>query len=215
MCPQLAWISLLVYEWPHKIWYMTGSIFHNFPKFEPKLAQISENPGVWWFCSKFGAKLVSWYTSGTFSWKIGICMQVYFQTMQCERHIPNKTKLEYPPPPGIWKWRTSAYRRMKVGGIRCRVSSKKGGHSVWAPKKKKGVFLDSQKWESFSVQNWNFKPKFANFMLKLLIVAKTVKFLKMRAKLAKICNLYVKFVIKVEKTGSLGVDWGKKGGHWV
>ena len=36
-------ISLLVYEWPHikcKIRYMNGSIFQNFPKFEPKLAQI-------------------------------------------------------------------------------------------------------------------------------------------------------------------------------
>ena len=36
-------ISLLVYEWPLikcKIWYMNGSIFQRFPKFEPELAQI-------------------------------------------------------------------------------------------------------------------------------------------------------------------------------
>ena len=34
-----------------------------------------------------------------------------------------------------WKWRTSAYQRTKVWGIRCNISLKKGGHSVWAPKK--------------------------------------------------------------------------------
>ena len=37
------------------------------------------------------------------------------------------------------------------------------------------------------------------------------KFLKMYEKRAKICNLYVKFDITVEKRGSLGVDWEKKG----
>ena len=35
---------------------------------------------------------------------------------------------------------------------------------------------------------------------------KLVKFLKMRAKCAKICNICVKFDTKVEKRGSLGVD---------
>ena len=41
-------ISLLVYEWPLvkcKIWYVNGAIFQNFPKFQPKLAQIEENLG--------------------------------------------------------------------------------------------------------------------------------------------------------------------------
>ena len=33
----------------------------------------------------------------------------------------------------------------------------------------------------------------------------------MRAKRAKICNFYIKFDTKVEKRGSLGVDWIKKG----
>ena len=47
-------------------------------------------------------------------------------------------------------------------------------------------------------KKYNFKAKFANY--------KIVKFLKMRAKRAKICNFYVKFDTKVEKKGSLGVD---------
>ena len=38
------------------------------------------------------------------------------------------------------------------------------------------------------------------------ICHKIVKFLKMRAKRAKICNLYVKFDTSVEKRGSLDVD---------
>ena len=47
-------------------------------------------------------------------------------------------KLKHSIPGGgtqIRKWRTSAYRRTKIGGIRCKISSKKGGHSVWAPNK--------------------------------------------------------------------------------
>ena len=45
-------------------------------KFEPRLAQISENFGkIKWFCSKFGPNL-DWlvYEWVTFSWKIGIYM---------------------------------------------------------------------------------------------------------------------------------------------
>ena len=38
------------------------------------------------------------------------------------------------------KWRTSSYRRTKVGGIRWKISSKKGDHLVWAPQKM-GSFL--------------------------------------------------------------------------
>ena len=74
-------ISLLVYEWPLikcKIWYMNGLIFQNFPKYEPKLAQIYENFGkIEWFWSNFGAKLV-WlvYEWVTFSWEIGIIVHL-------------------------------------------------------------------------------------------------------------------------------------------
>ena len=57
---------------------MNGLIFQNFPKLQPKLAQIEEN---FWkmeqFHSKFGRKfgqlVFEWIT---FSWKIGICMSL-------------------------------------------------------------------------------------------------------------------------------------------
>ena len=49
-----------------------------------------------------------------------------------------------------------------------------------------------------------FQGKICKFSVKIAI--KIVKFLKMRAKRAKICNFYVKFDTKVEKRGSLGVD---------
>ena len=69
-------ISSLVYEWPLikcQIWYTNGSIFS---KFEPKLAQFQVT--LWkirWFCSKFGPKLNRLvYKYVTFSWKIGICI---------------------------------------------------------------------------------------------------------------------------------------------
>ena len=65
----------------------------------------------------------------------------------------------------IWKWRISAYRRQKVGGIRCKILLKEGGHSVWVPRKWVLFWCGPQKWGSFSVQMCNFKPKFAKFML--------------------------------------------------
>ena len=109
----------------------------------------------------------------------------------------------------IWKWRTSAYRRTKIGGIRCKISSKKGGQSVWAPKKKKkkkngGFFgVDSQKWGSFSVQKMPFQGKICTFSVE--IATKSLNFQKFAI------NFYVKFDTKVEKRGSLGVDWMKNG----
>ena len=77
-----------------QIWYMNGSSFQKFPKFEPKLAQIWENLGkIWRFCQKFGKKLsrlvCEWVT---LSWKL-VFVWVYFQIPL--RHIPTKTKLEY------------------------------------------------------------------------------------------------------------------------
>ena len=94
-------ISLLVYEWPlikNRIWYMNGWICQNFPKFEPKVAQIKENFGkIGRLCSKFSLKLGRLVNEWvTFSWKIVFCM-VCFQISQ--QHIPTKTKLAYPPPP--------------------------------------------------------------------------------------------------------------------
>ena len=52
-------------------------------------------------------------------------------------------------------------------GIRCKISSKRGGHSVWTSKNGGFFGVDSQKWRSFGVQKCNFKAKFAKFLLKL------------------------------------------------
>ena len=58
------------------------------------------------------------------------------------------------------------YRRTKVGGIRCKISLEKKGHSVWAPKN--GIFfdVDSQKGGSFSVQKMQFQAKICKFYTK-------------------------------------------------
>ena len=105
-------------------------------------------------------------------------------------------------PRGTWKWRTSAYRRTKVGGFRCKISSKKGGHSVWAPKKRGPFLVLTPKNGGHSV----CKNAISSQNLQILCenFRKIVNFLKMRPKRAKFCNLYVKF------------DWKWiKGGHWV
>ena len=109
----------------------------------------------------------------------------------------------------IWKWCTSAYRRTKIGGIRCKISSKKGGHSVWAPKKWGLFWCGLSKMGLIQCAKMQFQGKICKFSVK--IATKIIKFLKMRAKRAKICNFYVKLDTKVEKRGSLGVDWIKKG----
>ena len=84
-----------------RIWYVNGSIFQNFPKFESKLAAIEENFG------KIGRVLLKiWPKIGPigkwmshFFFKKLVFVWVYFQISQ--RHVPNKTKLEYPTPPGF------------------------------------------------------------------------------------------------------------------
>ena len=76
---------------------MNGSIFQNFPQFEPKLAQIYENfVKIRWFCWKFGPKL-DWYMNGSHFLEkmVFVFVWVYFQIPLW--HIPIKTKLEYPP----------------------------------------------------------------------------------------------------------------------
>ena len=67
----------LVYEWV------------DFFKIWPNLSQNCSK-----FSSKLGRLVYEWVT---FSWKTGICLWVYFQIPW--RHIPTKTKLEYPSPP--------------------------------------------------------------------------------------------------------------------
>ena len=77
-------ISLLLYECPLKkcrIWYMNGSIFQNFPKFEPKLGRL----------------VYEWVT---FSWKIGICMGL-LSNFAAAPPYQNQTQVTPPPsPPG-------------------------------------------------------------------------------------------------------------------
>ena len=152
------------------------------------------------------------------SWCLNFCT---FCVLMCsvnqKSHFKLGTYIISDPFPGggtqIWKWRTSAYRRTKIGGIRCKISSKKGGHSVWAPKKwglfccglpKMGVILCAK----MQVQG-----KICKFSVK--IATKSLNFSKCARSAKKNCNFHVKFDTKVEKRGSLGVDWIKKGSHWV
>ena len=71
----------------------------------------------------------------------------------------------------MWKWHTSASWRTKVGAFGVRFCWKKGSFSMSSKKIYFFYFIffyvDSQKWGSFCVQKCNFKPKFANLMLKL------------------------------------------------
>ena len=67
----------------------------------------------------------------------------------------------------IWKWRTSAYRRTKIGGIQCKISSKKGGHSVWAPKKWGLFWCGLPKMGVIQCAKLQFQGKICNFQLKL------------------------------------------------
>ena len=65
-------ISLLVYEWPLikcRIWYMNGSIFQNFPKFEPKIGSNLRN-----FWKNLAILLKTWPKI----WPTGIWMGHFF-----------------------------------------------------------------------------------------------------------------------------------------
>ena len=114
-------------------------------------------------------------------------------------HLENIVYLDSPPG-GALKNESDvhAYRRTKIGGIQRKTSSKKGvipcGHQkVWTPKNGGHSVCKN----AISRQN---------LQIFCLNCYKIVKFLKMRAKRAKICNFYVKFDTMVEKRGSLGVD---------
>ena len=98
----------------------------------------------------------------------------------------------------IWKWRTSAYRRTKIGGIRCKISSKKGvircGHQktgfFWCGLPKMGVIQYAK---------MQFQGKICKFSVK---IAKNVHFL---------CKIW----FKSGKKGVIGCEPNKKRGHWV
>ena len=118
------------------------------------------------------------------------------------------------PGPGrgtqIWKWHTSAYRRTKIRGVRCKISSKKRGSFGVGTKKNGGFFgVDSKKIKMGVIQcaKMQFQGKICKFSVK--IATKSLNFSKWSAQ--KNCNFHVKFDTKVEKRGSLGVDWIKKG----
>ena len=84
-------ISLLVYEWPLikcKIWYMNGLIFKKF-------RNLSRFWKIGWFCSNLAKNWTDWYMNGSLFLEKFVFVWVYFQIPW--RHIPTKTKLEYPP----------------------------------------------------------------------------------------------------------------------
>ena len=64
------------------------------------------------------------------------------------------------------KWRTSAYRRTKIGGIQCKISSKKGGHSVWAPKKMGAFLCGLLKMGVIQCAKMQFQGKICKFSVK-------------------------------------------------
>ena len=95
-------ISLLVYEWPlikWKIWYMNGSIFKNFPKFEPKILS-GKNPKIG---QKLSRLLYEWVT---FSWKISIWMGLLSNSAAAHRY-QNQTWVS--PPPRWFCFEMSSY----------------------------------------------------------------------------------------------------------
>ena len=93
-------ISLLVYEWPLikcKIWYMNGSIFSKFgqiwAKIGSKFKKILDKIGN--FVQNLEQNWADWYMNGLLFLEKLVFVWVYFQILW--RHIPTKTKLEYPP----------------------------------------------------------------------------------------------------------------------
>ena len=76
----------------------------------------------------------------------------------------------------IWKWRTSAYRRTKIGGIQCKISSKKGGHSVWTPKKWGLFWCGLLKMGVIQCAKMQFQGKICKFSVK--IAMKSLNFSK-------------------------------------
>ena len=95
-------ISLLVYEWPLircKIWYMNGTIFKIWPNLSQnwlKFKKILEKIGN--FVQNLAQNRADWYMNGLLFLEKLVFVWVYFQIPW--RHIPTKTKLEYPP--GMW-----------------------------------------------------------------------------------------------------------------
>ena len=85
-----SWYDLLC-----KIWYMNGSIFQNFPKFEQnqfeKILEKSDD-----FAQNLVQNWSDWYMNGSLFLEKLVFVWVYFHILW--RHIPTKTKLEYTPP---------------------------------------------------------------------------------------------------------------------
>ena len=79
---------------------MNGLIFQKFPKFEPKLAQVYkkllEKSGD--FDQNLAKNWTDWYMNGSLFLEKLVFVWVYFQIPW--RHLPTKTKLDYPTPPG-------------------------------------------------------------------------------------------------------------------
>ena len=111
----------------------------------------------------------------------------------------------------IWKWRASAYQRMKVAVYGVIFCWKKG--VIQSGLKKMGSFwCGLPKMGVMKCAKMPFQAQICIFYVN--IYCKICKFLKMHAKHTQICNLYVKFDT-MEKKGVIGCGLSKKGCHWV
>ena len=67
---------------------MNGSIFQNFPKFEPKFWKSGD------FAQNLAENWSNWYMNESLVFEKLVFVWVYFQILW--RRIPTKTELEYP-----------------------------------------------------------------------------------------------------------------------
>ena len=101
-------------------------------------------------------------------------------------------------------------REPKIGRIQCKISSKKGGVIRCGHQKNGGLFwCRLPKMGVIPCAKMQFQGKICQFSFK--IATKSLNFSKCARSAQKFENFYVKFDTKVEKRGSLGVDWIKKG----
>ena len=137
-------------------------------------------------------------------------MFVALQLKRCDDLLQSKPKRFRFPPRGHSNMKVT-YKFLpenKIGGVQCKISSKKGSFGVGT--KKWGLFwCGLPKMGVIQCAKMQFQGKICKFSVK--IATKSLNF----STRAKICHFHVKFDAKVEKKESLGVDWIKKGGHWV
>ena len=88
---------------------------------------------------------------------------------------------------------------MQVAGIQCKILLKKGGYSVWAPKKWDLFWCGLPKMGVIWCAKMQFQAKICKFYVK--ITANFVNFLNTGEAICNLCKIWY--------------ENGKKGGHWV